>query len=192
MTQTLATGASRRVERVLGIDPGTAATGFGVVDRDGQRVRAVWYDCLRTGPREAPAARLLRIATAARDAIEHLKPDVVAIEELYFGDNARAALAVGQARGVCMLAAAEAGLDVFEYAPSVVKQAVAGWGRADKAQVQEMVRTVLGMHEVPRPDHAADALAVAVTHAFALRTPQPGGGASGVAAVAGRAPSTPR
>jgi crossover junction endodeoxyribonuclease RuvC len=150
---------------VLGVDPGTAATGFGVVDSTGRQLTAVWYDCLRTTPREAPAERLLRIATAARDAIRVLTPDVVAVEELFFGANARAALAVGQARGVILLAAAEAGLEVFEYSNNAVKQAVTGYGRADKQQVTDMVQLQLGMSEPPRPDHAADALAIAMTHA---------------------------
>lgn len=151
--------------RILGIDPGTASTGFGVVDRIGNRMQPIWYDCLRTSAREAPADRLVRIARAVRDALEHLKPDAMAIEELFFGVNAQAALAVGQARGVCMVVCAEAGIPVFEYGNSVIKQAVTGYGRADKQQVMEMVRVQLGMSEVPRPDHAADALAVAMTHA---------------------------
>lgn len=158
---------SRRL-RILGIDPGTAATGLGVVDRVGNRLVPVWYGCLRTTPSEAAAARLARIARAVRDAIEHLQPEAVAVEELFFGANAKAALAVGQARGVCILACAEAGLPVFEYTNSAIKQAVAGHGRADKPQVMEMVRVQLGMTEVPRPDHAADALAAAITHAGAM------------------------
>src|SRR5690606_37439880 len=91
--------------RILGIDPGTAATGFGVIDRDGLRLAPVWYDCLRTTPDQVPAERLKRIAAAVRQVIERLQPEVVAIEELFFGANAKAALAVGQARGVCMLVA---------------------------------------------------------------------------------------
>lgn len=154
--------------RILGIDPGTAATGFGVVDRVGHRLVPVWYDCLRTKPTEAPTARLMRIAQAVRDAITHLQPEAIAIEELFFGANAKAALAVGQARGVCILAAAEAGLPVFEYTNSAIKQAVTGYGRADKLQVMEMVRVQLSMSEVPKPDHAADALAAAITHAGAM------------------------
>lgn len=154
--------------RILGIDPGTAATGFGVVQRDGPLLVPVWYDCLRTTPSEAPAGRLLRIAAAVREVIERMQPQAVAIEELFFGANARAALAVGQARGVCILACAEAAVPVFEYTNSAIKQAVAGHGRAGKQQVMEMVRVQLGMSEQPRPDHAADALAAAITHAGAM------------------------
>jgi len=154
--------------RILGIDPGTASTGFGIVDRIGPRLVPVWYDCLRTKPTEASADRLVRIARAVRDVVERMSPDAVAIEELFFGANAKAALAVGQARGVCIVACAEAGVPVFEYTNSTIKQAVAGHGRADKLQVMEMVRVQLGMSEVPRPDHAADALAAAITHAGAM------------------------
>lgn len=154
--------------RILGIDPGTAATGFGVVDRIGPTLTPVWYDCLRTSPREDAADRLVRIARAVREIVERMRPDAVAIEELFFGANAKAALAVGQARGVCIVACAEAGIPVFEYTNSAIKQAVTGFGRADKQQVMEMVRIQLRMSEVPRPDHAADALAAAITHAGAM------------------------
>jgi crossover junction endodeoxyribonuclease RuvC len=154
--------------RILGIDPGTASTGFGIVDRLGPVLTPVWYDCLRTSPREAPADRLVRIARAVRDVIERMEPQAVAIEELFFGANGKAALAVGQARGVCILAAAEAGIPVFEYTNNAIKMAVTGYGRADKQQVMEMVRVQLRMSEVPRPDHAADALAAAITHAGAM------------------------
>lgn len=158
----------RATLRILGIDPGTASTGFGVVDRAGTVLTPVWYDCLRTRPDEAPPERLLRIARAVRDVLDRMRPHAVAIEELFFGANAKAALAVGQARGVCILACAEAGVPVFEYTNSMIKQAVAGHGRADKPQVMEMVRVQLRMTEVPRPDHAADALAAAITHAGAM------------------------
>ncbi len=154
--------------RILGIDPGTASTGFGVVDREGVRLMPVWYDCLRTKPTEASADRLVRIAKAVRQVVERMQPQAVAIEELFFGANGKAALAVGQARGVCMLVCAEAGVPVFEYTNNAIKQAVTGYGRADKQQVMEMVRVQLRMSEVPKPDHAADALAAAITHAGAM------------------------
>ncbi|MEO6866629.1 MAG: crossover junction endodeoxyribonuclease RuvC [Gaiellales bacterium] len=170
--------------RILGIDPGTASTGFGVIDREGMRLSPVWYDCLRTKPTEEPAARLMAIAAAVRQIIERLQPEVVAIEELFFGVNAKAALAVGQARGVCMLASAEAGLPVFEYTNSSIKQAVTGYGRADKQQVMEMVRVQLRMSEIPRPDHAADAFAAAITHAGAMHLHS--------ATARARAPRSPR
>jgi crossover junction endodeoxyribonuclease RuvC len=155
--------------RILGIDPGTASTGFGVVERVGTRLVPVWYDCLRTSPDQTPAARLQRIARACSDVIAQFEPAAVAIEELYVGAGARAALAVGQARGVCVLTCADAGLEVFEYAPATIKQAVCGYGRADKHQVQSMVQALLGMTAPPRPDHAADALAAAICHAGASR-----------------------
>jgi crossover junction endodeoxyribonuclease RuvC len=154
--------------RILGIDPGTASTGFGVVDRHGIQLHPVWYDCLRTKPTEAMADRLVRIATGVRQVVERMQPHAVAIEELFFGANAKAALAVGQARGVCILVCAQAGVPVFEYTNNAIKQAVTGYGRADKQQVMEMVRVQLRMTEVPRPDHAADALAAAITHAGAM------------------------
>lgn len=155
--------------RILGIDPGTASTGFGVVDRIGvQQLVPVWYDCLTTRPSEAMPDRLLRIVRGVRQVLEHMQPHAVAVEELFFGANAKAALAVGQARGACIVACAEAGVPVFEYTNSTIKQAVAGHGRADKQQVMEMVRVQLRMTEVPRPDHAADALAAAITHAGAI------------------------
>lgn len=152
-------------KRVLGIDPGTAATGFGIIDVDDRRrMWPVWYDCLRTTPSEPMPERLVRIKRAVEDVIENMSPDVMAIEDLFFGASAKAALAVGQARGVCIASCASLGLPVFEYTNSAVKQAVTGFGRADKQQVMEMVRIQLGMSEVPRPDHAADALAIAMTH----------------------------
>ena len=123
---------------------------------------------LVSSPKEAPAERLLRIAGAVREVLENMRPQAVAIEELFFGANGKAALAVGQARGVCILACAEAGVPVYEYTNNAIKQAVTGYGRADKQQVMEMVRVQLGMTEVPRPDHAADALAAAITHAGAM------------------------
>ncbi|MBC7645029.1 MAG: crossover junction endodeoxyribonuclease RuvC [Thermoleophilia bacterium] len=157
---------------MFGIDPGTASTGFAIIDQDGPRLTPVWYDCLKTTPAEAPAARLVRIAQAARDVVRQFAPHEMAIEELFFGVNAKAALAVGQARGVLMLACAEAGLEVFEYSPSSIKQAVTGYGRADKTQMQHMVMVTLGMSEIPKPDHAADALAAAICHAGSFSHPQ--------------------
>jgi crossover junction endodeoxyribonuclease RuvC len=155
--------------RILGIDPGTASTGFGVVDRIGvQRLEPVWYDCLVTKPSEPMPQRLLRISRGVQQVLDHLRPQAVAIEELFFGTNGKAALAVGQARGACIVACAEAGVPVFEYTNNAIKQAVTGYGRADKQQVMEMVRVQLRMTEVPRPDHAADALAAAITHAGAI------------------------
>lgn len=153
--------------RILGIDPGTASTGFGIVDVDGSRVTPVWYDCLTTPSTDEPVERLATIAKSVRLIIEKFQPQEAAVEDLFFGAGPRVALQVGQARGATMLVCYEAGLTVHEYAPTVIKQSVAGHGRAEKQQVQEMVRAQLSMTEIPRPNHAADALAVALTHAWA-------------------------
>jgi crossover junction endodeoxyribonuclease RuvC len=154
---------------VLGIDPGTAATGYGIVERSGSRLRAVDYGCLETLPTQPPAQRLLEIHQAVTELIATHRPAMLGVERLFFNRNVQTAFAVGQARGVVLLAAAEAGLPVFEYGPHEVKMAVTGYGRADKAQVQRMVQVVLQMAVLPRPDDAADALAVAICLAHAQR-----------------------
>jgi crossover junction endodeoxyribonuclease RuvC len=149
----------------LGIDPGTANTGFGVVARRGGRLVALDGGVIETSPRSPAARRLADIHARVCALIDEHRPDAVAVEDLYFGTNARSAFAVGQARGVVLLAAGQAGLDCSSYTPQQVKGAVCGTGRADKAQVQRMVRALLSLAELPRPDHAADALAVAICHA---------------------------
>lgn len=154
---------------VLGIDPGTAATGYGVVERSGSRLRAVDYGCLETLSTQAPPQRLLEIHGAITELITTHQPAMLGVERLFFNRNVQTAFAVGQARGVVLLAAAQAGVPVFEYGPHEVKMAVTGYGRADKAQVQRMVQVVLGMAVLPRPDDAADALAVAICLAHAQR-----------------------
>lgn len=146
----------------LGIDPGTAILGYGLVKSTGNRLSMVDYGCIRSSPRDGLAERLAGLYDAVRDVIEARRPEVVAVEELFFNRNAKTALAVGQARGVVLLAAAHAGVPVAEYTPLEVKMAVTGYGRAEKEQVQAMVRILLGLAEVPRPDDAADALAVAI------------------------------
>ncbi|HEY7598590.1 MAG TPA: crossover junction endodeoxyribonuclease RuvC [Candidatus Limnocylindrales bacterium] len=152
---------------VLGIDPGTAATGYGIVERSGSRLRALEYGCVETEPAQALAVRLMAIHRAVGALIEAHRPSMVGVERLFFNRNVQTAFAVGQARGVVLLAAAEAGVPVFEYGPHEVKMAVTGYGRADKQQVQRMVQVVLGMDALPRPDDAADALAVAICLAHA-------------------------
>lgn len=164
----MATAKRTSTECILGIDPGTAATGFAIIQRVGVKLEPVWYDCMRTSPKESVSDRLVKIHTGCQQIIQRFQPDVAAIEELFFGAGAKAALAVGQARGVTILACATAGVPVFEYSPMSIKQAVSGYGRADKQQVQRMVQTILGMTEIPRPDHAADALGVAICHAGSL------------------------
>jgi crossover junction endodeoxyribonuclease RuvC len=147
---------------ILGIDPGTAALGYGVVDRTGGRLRAIDHGCLVTSPDLPMPERLLAIHGLLDELLELHQPAIVAVERLFFSRNAQTAIAVGQARGVVLLAAAQHGTPVREATPNEVKSAIAGYGAADKEQVQRMVQLVLGMAELPRPDDAADALAVAV------------------------------
>ena len=153
-----ASGPARRIIAVhvivLGIDPGVANTGYGVVAHD--RGRLVALDA---------GARLARIHARVGELLDGYRPDAVAVEDLYFGANARSAFAVGQARGVVILAAGQRDLRCSSYTPQQIKSAVCGSGRADKGQVQRMVQTLLSLPELPKPDHAADALAVAICHA---------------------------
>lgn len=155
--------------RVLGVDPGTARVGYGVVEGEGLSLQAVAYGLVTTSAGISLAERLLEIYQALRDLLAETTPTALAAEELFFSRNARTALAVGQARGVVLLAAAHAGIPVFEYTPLQVKQAVAGYGKASKEQVQEMVRVLLGLPETPKPDDVADALAVAICHLHSAR-----------------------
>jgi crossover junction endodeoxyribonuclease RuvC len=150
---------------VLGIDPGTANTGFGVVYARAGQLAALDGGVIATGPAEPLERRLARVHARVCDLIAEHRPAAVAVEELYFGRNVRTALAVGQARGVVLLSAGMAGIPCFSYTPQAVKLAVCGSGGADKEQVQRMVGALLSLDEPPEPDHAADALAVAVCHA---------------------------
>ena len=153
--------------KVLGIDPGTAACGYGIVHESDGRLRATCHGWWQTSPRERVDRRLLTIFEGVSGLISLHAPDAVALEESYVGADARIALSVGQARGAVLVAAANAGLDCREYAPASVKQAICGYGRAEKAQMQRMVKMILGLAEEPTPHHAADALAVAICHALA-------------------------
>jgi crossover junction endodeoxyribonuclease RuvC len=153
--------------KVLGIDPGTASCGFGIVHERGSRLKAVEFGCWHTSARERPEQRLLTIYAGVAELIEEFGPDAVVLEESFVGADARTALSVGQARGAVLVAAASSGIECAEYAPSRVKQAVCGYGRAEKAQMQRMVAAILGMKKAPTPNHAADALAVAICHALA-------------------------
>ncbi len=152
---------------VLGIDPGTANTGYGVVLARAGRLAALDGGVIATGPESRLEQRLARIHARVRDLIATHRPAALAVEDIYFGQNVRTAFAVGQARGAVLLAGALAGLDCAEYAPARVKQTVCGYGRADKDQVQRMVRALLALERPPTPNHAADALAVAICHALA-------------------------
>ncbi|MCL5290743.1 MAG: crossover junction endodeoxyribonuclease RuvC [Bacillota bacterium] len=156
---------------ILGIDPGTAITGFGLVEYLGNRYKPIAYSCLRTGSGLPLDLRLQRIYRGLQEIIARYRPDSMAVEELFFNNNARTALAVGHARGIAMLAGANAGIPVAEYTPLQVKQAVAGYGKADKQQVQFMVKTLLCLQEIPKPDDVADALAIAICHAHWISAP---------------------
>jgi crossover junction endodeoxyribonuclease RuvC len=147
--------------KVLGIDPGTAALGYGIVERSGGRLREVDHGCLTTSPDLALPDRLLAIHALIEELLALHEPDLMGVERLFFSKNVQTALAVGQARGVILLAAAQHGTPVREATPNEVKSAITGYGAADKEQVQRMVQLVLGMSELPRPDDAADALAIA-------------------------------
>jgi crossover junction endodeoxyribonuclease RuvC len=147
---------------VLGIDPGTASTGYGLVRSSGSRLSALQQGVITTRPASPPERRLADIHARVVDLLDGHRPDAVAIEELYFGANVRTAFAVGQARGVVLLAAGQHGVPSRSYTPQQVKSAVCGHGRADKAQVARMVARLLGLSAPPAPDHAADALAVAI------------------------------
>jgi crossover junction endodeoxyribonuclease RuvC len=153
--------------KVIGIDPGTANCGYGIVHSSGGRIKALGHGWWSTRAGERTELRLKTIFEGVTALIVEHGPDAVALEESYVGADARIALSVGQARGAVLVASALAGLECTEYAPARVKQAVCGYGRAEKAQVQRMVKAILGLPAVPTPNHAADALAVAICHALA-------------------------
>ena len=153
--------------KVIGIDPGTASCGYGIVHESDGRLRAIDHGWWKTRAGERPELRLKTIFDAVAGLIEAHRPDAVVLEESFVGADARTALFVGQARGAIMVAAANAGVECAEYPPARVKQVVCGYGRAEKQQVQKMVKAILGMQEEPTPTHAADALAVAICHALA-------------------------
>ena len=153
--------------KVIGIDPGTAACGYGIVHEEGGRLRAIDHGWWKTRAAERPERRLKTIFDAVAALITQHRPDAVVLEESLVGVDARTALFVGQARGVVMVAAANAGVECAEYPPARVKQVVCGYGRAEKRQVQKMVKVILALQAEPTPSHAADALAVAICHALA-------------------------
>ena len=150
---------------ILGIDPGLANTGWGIIERDGPRCRAVAYGCISSKADEPLAQRLARIHDEIRAVIVRYRPAECAVESIFFGTNAKSAFATGQARGVALLATVDAQLVLAEYSPVQIKSVVTGTGTADKNQVTYMVRLQLALDHDPKPDHAADALAVAMTHA---------------------------
>jgi crossover junction endodeoxyribonuclease RuvC len=155
--------------RVLGVDPGTAITGWGVVEGEDSYLNLVAAGVITTSPGIPLPKRLQIIYRELTLLIEEWQPESSAVEELFFSKNAKTALAVGHGRGVALLALANANLSIAEYKPLEVKQAITGYGGADKWQIQQMVKLLLSLDEIPRPDDAADALAVAICHLHSVR-----------------------
>lgn len=155
--------------RILGIDPGTGILGFGVIEHDGRKSKLVDAGVIRTPVKEDDAVRLLTIYEELSEIIQTTQPHAMAVEKLFFARNVTTAMTVAQARGVVLLCGQQAGLPLHEYTPMQIKQAITGYGKADKKQMQEMVRTILGLKSVPKPDDAADALATALTFAQTVR-----------------------
>ncbi len=155
--------------RILGLDPGTATTGYGIIEVQEGELRLVTHGVIQTDPSQPMAARLLAIYNQVQELLTTYQPDSVGIEELFFGRNITTAITVGQARGVLLLALAQAGVPIGEYSPPKIKEAVAGYGNASKAQMQLMVGHLLQMEETPQPDDAADGLAAAITHYYHQR-----------------------
>lgn len=155
--------------RILGIDPGTGILGFGIIESSRGVCTLVDGGVIRTPVHEDDAVRLQTIFEELTDIIANTKPDVMSVEKLFFARNVTTAMTVAQARGVVLLCGKQSGLAIFEYTPLQIKQAVTGYGKADKKQVQEMVRVLLGLTEVPKPDDAADAIAAALTYAQTAR-----------------------
>jgi crossover junction endodeoxyribonuclease RuvC len=158
--------------RVLGVDPGSIKSGYGIIDERENKLVMVEYGVIRTTSKTPLAQRLLQISNRLQQLIAQFQPQVLAIEDIFFAQNAKSALKLGQSRGVILLTAAQAGLRIAEYTPLEVKQAVVGYGRADKSQVQHMVKVLLRLKEIPRPDDAADALAIAICHHHSAKVKQ--------------------
>ncbi len=150
--------------RILGVDPGLAKLGWGVVEKVNNKLAPVAYNCIRTSSKNEMSFRLEQIFNELTEVIKHYQPVALSVEKLFFHKNVTSALVVGQARGVVLLTARIGGLEVFEYTPLEIKQALVGYGRAEKQQVQNMVRVLLSLKEVPRPVDAADALGAAICH----------------------------
>ncbi|MDF2925112.1 MAG: Holliday junction resolvase [Paenibacillaceae bacterium] len=158
--------------RILGIDPGIAIVGFGFIDKAGSKITPVQYGSIQTEAGTEPALRLKQVYDSAVQLIDKYQPEAMAVEKLFFNRNVTTAFSVAQARGVLILAAVQKGLQIGEYTPLQVKQAVVGYGNAEKKQVQEMVRIFLKLQTVPKPDDVADALAVAICHAHSCTLTQ--------------------
>lgn len=156
--------------RILGIDPGFGRMGWGIIDEKSGKVAAIDYGCLETSPKKELPERLRQVHLFVRSLINTHKPDAMAIEDLFFNTNAKTAFSVGQARGVTILAATLSNIPVTTYTPLEVKMAIAGYGRAEKGQIGQMVKVLLGLDAIPKMDDTADALAIAMTHAFSYKT----------------------
>ncbi len=156
--------------KILGVDPGTAITGWGVLERESaHKLQMVDYGCIRTPAKQQLEIRIEKIFDDITMLIDKFKPDILGVESVFFNTNAKTAMSVGQARGVVLLAGRKRKLPIEEYTPLQVKIAVTGYGRADKHQVQQMVKTLLKLKNIPKPDDAADALAVAIACAFSIK-----------------------
>ncbi len=162
-------GRSFLIMRIIGIDPGTAIVGYGVLDYIGNKFSVVAYGAITTAATSPMSDRLKTIYRELNSVIKQYAPAHIAVEELFYNTNAKTVISVGQARGIILLAGAEAELEVAEYTPLQVKQAVVGYGRAEKKQVQEMIKILLKLEKVPKPDDVADALAIAICHAHSYR-----------------------
>jgi crossover junction endodeoxyribonuclease RuvC len=163
-----ASGHSSRKLRILGVDPGSAVTGYGVIETDGNRHSLLDFGALKSPKSLSFPEKLLHIHTQLLEIIEHCRPDRMAVESLFYAANVKSALKLGHVRGVALVAGVSKGLPIDEYSPLEIKQSVVGYGRADKAQVQKMVALLLGLDAPPAPHDAADALAVALCHAHRL------------------------
>lgn len=160
--------------RIVGIDPGIARLGWGIIEHSHQKSTPVVYNCFETASTLPTPKRLLLISQFLDQLFTEYKPDVLAVEELFFNSNAKTAFVVGQARGVVMLEAAQKNIPIFIYTPLQVKIAITGYGRAEKSQVGQMVKLLLGLASIPKPDDTADALAIALAHAFSAKILQKG------------------
>jgi len=156
--------------RILGIDPGTGILGFGVIDSDiNGKLSLVDAGVIRTTPNDPDSKRLVTIYDELSGIVKELKPTILSVEKLFFAQNVTTAMTVSQARGVVLLLGEQAHMDLFEYTPLQIKQALTGYGRATKNQIQEMVKVILGLKELPKPDDCADALAAAICHSMTMR-----------------------
>jgi crossover junction endodeoxyribonuclease RuvC len=157
-------------KRILGVDPGTGILGFGIIDVDTKgKLSMIDAGVIRTPVKQTDSDRLLTIFNELKEIIEEFQPKIMSVEKLFFAQNVTTAMSVSQARGVVLLLGKQASMDLFEYTPLQIKQALTGYGRATKQQIQEMVRVILGLKEQPKPDDCADALAAAICHSMTMR-----------------------